>query len=249
MNKKDYEARLSEAQALNKEELQELRLPIGIYLQEAEDLYHRAAEDKKQLLGAGLPETTITDLPSYIGACREAQSLWAKEQESRQDATKEWQQRAPQAENLRSHLLHAFEYAFREDTRLLGNLDRIREGSGNADMIQDLNDLAVLGRSQPELLQAIHLEATLLDEAARQSDELATLLSKANSDREGEHDNKQMRDRMYTLLKTKVDAIRLCGRYVFWKDKKLVKQYGSRYERQLRLRRARNNKREENALR
>ena len=52
---------------------------------------------------------------------------------------------------------------------------------------------------------------------------------------------KKLRDQAYTLMKYDVDKIFRCGRYVFWKDEKNLKNYRSRY---LYLRRRRDDRME-----
>ncbi|WP_372935386.1 hypothetical protein [Mariniphaga sediminis] len=49
----------------------------------------------------------------------------------------------------------------------------ITDGSGHADLIQDLNDIAVLGRENPDPLTSIGFDLTQLDLAATRADELA----------------------------------------------------------------------------
>lgn len=70
--------------------------------------------------------------------------------------------------------------------------------------------------------------------AASKSDMLADLLGKANGDRLGVNESKDLRNRMYTLLKKSVDEIRNCGKYVFWRIKDRLKGYSSRYQRKIR---------------
>jgi hypothetical protein len=46
------------------------------------------------------------------------------------------------------------------------------KGKNHTGMIQDLNDLTVLGKENPELLQTIHFDMSLLDKAAQMSGEI-----------------------------------------------------------------------------
>lgn len=233
-NKQDFNATLSTAQALKEENIQTPRIPVGIYLQEAEDLFQVALSDKSKLLATGLPEQIVDQLPVYAGATREAQSLWAKELQMRADAEAQWQIESPKAYELRDKLLHTFGYAFRKDASLLSRLKAIRDGHGHADMIQDLNDLAVLGQSAEPLLVQINCDMQEIEQAYKLSDSLATVLARSNGERTSKNETKILRDRMYTLLKASVDEIRDCGKYIFWKDEAKRKQYSSAYERRMR---------------
>ena len=233
-NQKDYAAKLEAAKNLVKEEVQVPYIPVGIYLQEAEDLYHWSKEDQAQLLTTGLQKSVINDLPSLAGACREAQSIWMKDLQTKEEAEEKWSNESPKMFDFRDQLLHSFRYAFRENQDLLARVNDIAEGYGNADMVQDLNDLAILGKANVELLKAIGFDIKLLDVAANKSDNMADLLGRANGDRLSENETKVMRDRMYTLLKQSVDMIRDCGKYVFWRDEERLKGYSSKYQRLLR---------------
>ncbi len=232
-NTNDYAAKIETAKNLDKKQIQVPYIPVGIYLQEAEDLSHWSKDDLEELVKAGLQKKSITDLPILTGACREAQSLWMKDQQTRKEAEEKWSIESPKAFDFRNQLLHSFRYAFRNNPELMSNVDEIAEGYGNADMVQDLNDLAILGKGYIKLFEAINFDMALLDEAAAKSDELATLLASANGDRLSENELKEMRDRMYTLLKHVVDEIRDCGKYVFWRDENRLKGYTSAYQKRL----------------
>lgn len=229
-NAQDYAASLDAAKKLPAEQIQTPRIPVGVYLQEAENLYQAAHADRAQLTAAGLPDQSINILPQYAGACREAQSLWNKDLNARQAAEQKWADQSPLGYALRDRLLHAFGYAFRADEALTKKVQAIREGYGHADMIQDLSDLAILGRANTAQLNAIRMNLADLDTAQNLSSSLAELLAQANGERLSDNESKIMRDRMYSLLKQTVDEIYACGRYVFWDDDKHLRMYRSAYK-------------------
>jgi hypothetical protein len=175
----------------------------------------------------------INDLPVRAGACREAQSVWNKDYRSQQEAQKEWAEQAPEAYDFRNDLLASLRFAYRKDDALLSRVSAITDGSGHADMIQDLNDIAVLGRENPDPLTAIGFDLTQLDLAAAQADELADLLAEANGDKADPNESKIIRDKAYTHMKALVDEIREAGKYVFRNDKNRLKGYSSSYWRKL----------------
>jgi hypothetical protein len=217
-------------------------------LQESEDLYHWSKEDEEKLLSAGLAKKAINELPILAGACRESQSLWMKDKQTRKEAEEKWNEESPKAFYFRDQLIHAFRYAFRNNPDLLNRVDEIAEGNGNADMVQDFNDLAILGKANIKLLEAIHFDTALLDEVANKSDEMADLLGRTNGDRLSENESKIMRDRMYTLLKQTVDQIRDCGKYVFWRDENRLRGYSSAYYRRLNAKKERTKEVDDSSL-
>lgn len=229
MSQTDYQALLDAANALDAEAVKIPYYPVSIYVQEAEDLSYWATGDKDKLIVSGLGDTLIESIPEAAGALREAQSIWMRELKSIEEGERLWKEKGPVAFDFRDQLLHTFRYAFRQREDLLSRVDDIADGYGNADLVQDLNDLAVLGKDNTDLITAIGLDPALLDQAAANSDELASILAQANGDKSSDNPAKQMRDRMYTLLKEKVDTVRDCGKYVFWRDASRLKGYSSDY--------------------
>ena len=63
----------------------------------------------------------------------------------------------------------------------MGRVGAIRDSSGHADMIQDLNDLSVLGNRNKGPLEMIKFDMSILEKAAETSDEMARLLTTATS--------------------------------------------------------------------
>lgn len=225
----DYNAKLEAINAIPDTETFEPGIPIEYALQEAEDLCHWASDDLPQLTPVGIKKNTIEDLRVRIGAGREAQSIWNKDYHSQKDAQKQWKALAPEAFELRDDLLDTMRFAYRKDDVLLGRVRAIAEGTGNADMVQDLNDLKVLGQENPDPLTAISVDLVLLDTAGTTSDEMAELLAAANGDRLGNNESKLIRDKAYTYMMELVTEIRDAGKYVFRKDKSRLKGYSSQY--------------------
>jgi len=92
-----------------------------------------------------------------------------------------------------------------------------------------MNDIAVLGRENPDPLTAIGFDLTQLDLAATKADELANLLAEANGDKADPNESKIIRDKAYTHMKELVDEIREAGKYVFRNNKNRLKGYASDY--------------------
>jgi hypothetical protein len=112
-------------------------------------------------------------------------------------------------------------------------------------MIQDLNDLSVLGKANPQLLEAINLDMSLLDEAAQTAKEMAALLAEVNRSRREHSEAKRIRDQAYTHLKEAVDEIRRCGQYVFRQNKERLMGYRSSHIRQIKSRQRRKRRNED----
>lgn len=230
MSKTDFDLKLASIEAVDPAMATDPNMPVANALQEAEELYVWCQADKDALVKANLDWALVDDLPARTGACRYIQSEWAKEYQTQEDAQKEWKTQSPAAFKLRDDLVHHFLWAYRKVPDLLARTQKISEGSGNADMIQDLSDLSVLGKANTAPLAAINLDLTLLDKAETTSGQMASLLAQANgAKKEGNNQTKLLRDKAYAHLKEAVDEIRDAGKYVFYQNEQRYKGYVSSY--------------------
>lgn len=204
-------------------------IPIDVFVQESENLYHWCTDDQNALTRVGLNWNLVISLPVRAGACRESQSLWIKERNTRQQAEQDWKDQAPAAFDLRDQLIHDYRFAFRKFDGLLARVDEIAQGDTNSDMVQDLNDLAVLGRSNGDLLGATGFDFTLIDKAADLADRMGDLLGATNGERKKDSEAMLIRDKAYTYLKQAVDEIRECGKFAFWRTPERLKGYFSEH--------------------
>jgi len=229
----DYNELLPLIQAISPETVVTPTVPVDVFVQEAENLAHWCSGDQTALVNASLDWGLVIDLPVRAGACREAQSIWIKERNMSEEAEQLWKVEAPAAFGMRDQLIHTFRYAFRKDAGLLARIDEIALGDSNADMVQDLNDLSVLGKAHLDLLGLINFSPDALDEAAATADRMADLLGATNGERKEVSEAMIIRDKAYTYLKLAVDEIRECGKFVFWRNPDRLKGNISDYYRKL----------------
>jgi hypothetical protein len=225
----DYNARINEISAIPDDKTPEPTMPVAVFLQEAENLYQWSLTDAEALAGIGITSAVVNEIPVRAGACREAQSRWSKDHNTQKEAQRQWGEQSPIAYALRDELLHTFRYGYRNDAALLALVAKIDEGNTHADMIQDLNDLSVLGNNNPAPLQAIGFDMGKLALAAETSDAMANLLAMANGDRASQNEVKKIRDKAFAYLKESVDQVREAGKYLFWKNESRYKGYVSKY--------------------
>ncbi|WP_109437139.1 hypothetical protein [Aquimarina sp. AU119] len=146
MSKENYDTKLSLLESLPQKDVKAPTTPVDTTLQEAENLFVWAQEDKMILESKGLDwETYTEDLPVRVGACRYAQAVWMKERYSQEEALKTWREESPKAYEFRNDLLADLRFAFRKRSDLLARVRAIADGEGDADMIQDLMDISVFG--------------------------------------------------------------------------------------------------------
>ena len=210
-------------------------IPVGIYIQEANDLYNYAREDKDALAAVGLPPELVDDLPIRIGALSEASRTWNVYRNTEKKNAREWKTRAPLAYNLRKRLLTDFRHAFQDHPQQMKAVRNIAKGKSHAKMIRALNDLGVLGKKNLQLLEAVNFDTSLLDRAVQLSKEMAKLFAAVNRERLEPPEPKKIRDQAYTHLKEAVDKIRSYGKYLFRDNKSRLRGYKSDYIREIKL--------------
>ena len=230
-DQQDLLDRLDEIKAVLKEETKQCDIQIGIYLHESENLHTRVSIDLPKLTAVGMDPTLLTNLLAYTGATRTAQSNWEELNTVREEAKKDWKAEWPAFLEFRNDLIDHMDFAYRNDELLLKKLAVIKQGDSQADSIQDMANLSVLGKANLAPLEAINFDVTLIDKAAEEADRMASLLGAVNGHMYVDDEIKVIRDKSYTLLKRVVDEIRNYGRFVFRKDPDHLKSYSSKYNR------------------
>ncbi len=210
-------------------------IPIDAFIGEAYDLLLIAKNDREQLIAAGLKEEIIDTLEIKILGLSYAEALWTKDRLTQSDERKEWVKTRQKMYDLREELRHYFRFAFREHSDLISYVQRIQKGSSDADLVQDLSDLAVLGSSQTELLAAIGFDEALLTHAEELVRTGSIKLAKAGVEKMV-YESRILRDQFYYYLRESVDEIRTTGKFVFRKDPERKRMYGSQYINEMNLR-------------
>ncbi|MCX6581986.1 MAG: hypothetical protein NT166_17590 [Candidatus Aminicenantes bacterium] len=217
-------------------------VPVSACVLEASTLYHWALKDKEALIAHGLAWELVEDLQVRQEAVAEAEALWNTQWVGRKELASEWESLSALAYELRDRLLADFRFAFRNQPDLQPMLKRISTKKNHPTMIQDLNDLSVLGRANRPLLEAVRFDMSLLEKAAQTSWDLTALLARTTTARLKVGEGKRIRDLAYTYLKEAVDEIRRTGQYVFRHDKERLSGYISYHLRQANMRQARKSK-------
>jgi hypothetical protein len=229
-SEQDYEIKLETLRAIPKDQIKiPNNIPVYVYIQEADNLYQWCQQDKDALTAVGLAWELVTDLPLRIGALTEAEARWNTERLTRKEAPKKWEKESKAAYDLRNRLLHQFRYAYRKDADLLKAVKAIGKGRKQADMIQDLSDLSVLGEKNPQPLSDINFDMSLLDKATETAEQMALLLAQVTSIRNRESEAQTIRDQAFTHLKEAVDQVCECGQYVFRQAPERRRGYRSHY--------------------
>lgn len=227
-NQEDFSALLPQFGAIPDGSIRTPSQPVDSFAQEAENLAVWAEADRTALEAAGLDWQTVSSIPARAGALRQAESDWLGKRFGQAEAQRAWKSAEEEGIALREELLAAMRFAYRFSDEILGRVSLISEGGSQADLIQDLNDIATLGRAHPDPLTAIGISTTQLDEAATKSDDLAALLAVREGDSTSDP-AKKLRDQAYTYLEQAVNEVRSYGRYVMRKDDRRSSGYTRQY--------------------
>ncbi len=226
----DFEKHRGVLESVPSENIKEPYIPVRAYAQEAEDLVIWAQDDIRSLQGINYNIERFQLILEYCGALHYVDAQCTKDRRAQSEAMKTWQEEEAVAEELKAMLLHVFRFALDGYSDKLRAVDDIEQGASNADLVQDMMDLPVLGKENTELLSP-YMDLALLDQAEEMSDRLGQVLAVANGDRHLPNASIELRNKVYTVLKEEVDHLRKCGKFLFWKNEKRVKGYSSAYMR------------------
>lgn len=205
-----------------------LEMPVKVTIAEAQAANTTAQPDKAALIAAGFSWAKMEIFPKLIGALSELQSYWDTTRFDSAEAAEQWDRKIAEAFPFKSEIIHAMQYAFRNNLDLLAKLVVINEGNGDADFVQDCNDITVLGREHETELTAINFNMVEIDSMADLTEEMRLLLAvKDGTLNQNEH--KILRDKALSWVKEIVAELYACGQYVFRKDEKRKKLYRSEY--------------------
>ena len=203
-------------------------IPVDVFIQEAHNLYVWIRADLTKLYAAGVDKSLVESLSDRIDALQLAQSEWIKYRESRKTILLNQKKVRAEALQVKNDLVAALRFAFREDDDVQRSVNDIMKGASNADLVQDLSDLAVLAKSHTHGLEAIGFEIKKIKLASGLVSKLANATALWNVERMST-EAKELRDRAYTHLLEAVHIIRVTGRFVFRDDKVRITGYRHRY--------------------
>jgi hypothetical protein len=206
----------------------EPNISMGIFLQEAFNIYMYALADKEALCSKGLDEKLLEELPRRIDFAREMEARWYVFRYSETPSAKELKRVLAIVDESRKELLAAMEFAFYGDS-LAGMVTQIKKGDGTADYAQDLSDIAFLARKNIQKLKDAGCDLIHLDRIDEYSHTYGELVAKCIVE-EGESPFVcRDRDMAYTFLFVALEAVRRAARHAFWNDKKRLRGYASEY--------------------
>lgn len=202
-----------------------LDVPVKQLLHEARDLASTARRLEPELVAKSeLSKGFSAELSRRTDLADAAERAWQAARALHVPADVEVARQDGEA--LKRRAFAALRYFCRADPEVQSRLDRIYEGAGDADLIDDLTKLADLVRTHgPDLKKADlpRRPADALEAAAHALAEVAAARGKAPDLVTAQ----RLRNRAFWWLRALLEDVRAAGRYVFRGDPKALKAFRS----------------------
>jgi len=201
-------------------------MPVGVALLEGARLWAAASKARPKFVALeDFPAESFDAIPHLLTALADAEKDWQRLRQVMK--LKSLVVVRKDAEAWRRILMVAGRYLLRKNAAAQLELDRIQEGEGLPDLIQDLNDLA-------DFICA-HLDVLLRDTKVTR-DTPAALRAMAKTLSEGEGDSEtalsamEHRNKVFAALDTALGEVRAAAGYLYANDPKRLQPYRSQYE-------------------
>ena len=227
-DKQDFEKVAEKLSAIARKQVRLPDMPVAQAVKEGEIMAAAAQEDEAKLTAVGLAADKIAELDHAAGALRYAHAQFTAAMGEIKEMARQWAAEEPKAFELRADILAAVSYGLRNVASAEKAIKRIRQGTGNPDMIQDLMALSELGNKYRKQLVAINFDVNLLDTAAQKADLIGKIYAKAFVEK-STSGLKDTRDRALTYMRTVMGVILDAAEYAFRKDIKRLDYYHSAY--------------------
>jgi hypothetical protein len=233
-NETIFQSLLSEINAVTPERLQSPYMPIDAFCADAAAVGEAAVHNRGAFEGIGFDGSHIDSIANRVAALRAAEAEWRNNAHELEEIEIQWREMCQEATELRAFLVHWFRYACRADNKAVSRLREIEQGNTQADLMQDMEELANFGQKHADALAAINFDLTMVAKAGELSH--AMTQASATSRRESLEDSqlRLLRDKAYTLLKEAVDEVRVAAKALFWRDETTMALFRSGYTRRTR---------------
>ena len=221
----DLTAFKPEIKTVREQDIISINTPYRHYIQESQLLSRRFTGNKTDLEAGGMDFKIVEKIIPLAGACRELHSQVANITLPSTSALNQWRAATEEADELQYDLKEAMYYAFRNFPELLAKVSYLRTGGSNEDLIQDLNDFAVLGRANSELLTAVGYDLAHVERAAELAKEMADLYAQVTLDRNISPERTVLRNKAFTLLKKVIDELNMQARFILRANKEKAAEF------------------------
>jgi hypothetical protein len=206
-------------------------LPVIAILQEGRELQGVMRRLGQRVLANSRLDPALADsLPARIEALDAADARWSDLRTYQLPSSR--RKLRLQAEELRGDSITSLRHFLPQNPQVQARVNQIAEGTGLADLIDDLKKLSVLVGEQSAALQRADLPPKASEKLlsfAQKLDEATTEAASASAGTDEARAAQGLRNRAYWYLREAIDEIRECGRHALRKEPALAKHFRSSY--------------------
>ena len=220
----------AELNAIPADKVKKPPYPPDSLVGEGNALYNVCVRYRTELNEVGIDDAVIDDLPVRSQAVAGAQGARVLVPDTKRSAEEVEAETA--AFELRNDIYAAGRYATRSNVEAQEALDKISEGTGHDDLVQDLKDLALFCTAYSVELKAIKLDP---EEQRKAAMALAAKFEGYLAERRGatelQRQATDLRNRAVTHLWEAISTIRAAGCYRFRHNPEVLPLFRSAYRR------------------
>ncbi len=198
-------------------------------INEAHTLYEAVQRDDAALRAKGCPAEFIDSLLSRINLFAYIVNYILLKLHDDETIQEQWIREKRRGYTLRREIFRAFEVAYRNNKGRLEQLEKIRTGRGDTNMIIDLLSLDEMGKNYPDQLIAVNYDMTILQDGKDLSAHLSSLLGRCNIAPDEKKELREVRNRAYTWLHEAMEEIRVFGLWIHADDEEKRQNYISAF--------------------
>ncbi len=207
-------------------------LPVEVATKEARLLALHVTDDTEHFARFKIDGVVIgAQITDAAGALDAAEALWDRAALASSDHETQWKVLKPQAYDMRDDYLDLFDYIFSNEDmpQQVAVVAEIHEGTGDADMAQDLEKLHQLAVAHEALLAGYDVTSEDIAAIGAMYQSVNNLMAHATVDRTRSSDELDLRNRAYTHMMQLVSDVRKAGKIAFKRDEAKRKRYRSEY--------------------
>lgn len=201
-------------------------MPVRTAQLEAERLWAVAKPARAKFVALeDFPADSFDAIPHLIAALGEAETDWQRKRIAKRQ--KSLGALRKQAEDARQKVMVVGRYRLRKNAAAQLELDRIAEGDGLPDLIQDLLDLADFIGSHMDVMTR---DKNITEATPGQLRETAQALNEGEDDSEPALKAREHRNQVFVALDEALGEVRAAAGYLYADDPKRLHPYRSQYE-------------------
>jgi hypothetical protein len=217
MSEQEIKATETAMMAIPADEVRKPAIPVEAYCHQGERIVEAAKRDREALVATGITPDAIDSLPARLRALRSADAEWLVRRT--RGRPPEQVERETAGFGHRNEAGATARFGLRNDVEAQAVLDEIQKGDGVADMLDDMEKLAVLFREKGARFEIPNFDARKEAEWLERDAAAIRTGSAAWKVAESGETLMERRDRAYTYADGAIAEIRAAARYAFRSDR------------------------------